>query len=164
MPRMRRHHVRAVAAVLVDAQAARGGRAHVVFLGEARRTRAAAQPGKHDAPVADLNPLGVGAEFDHTADDFMPHGQRQSHAAIRQGHLLAAADIVVPLPDVQVGVADAAMGDLEQHLGAFRLGCGEFDFLQRLPIFDDGPGAHGGCLRSFIQGGWLAPGGAGSSL
>src|SRR6185312_2398696 len=45
--------------------------------------------------------------------------------------------------DVQVGMADAAMRGFQQHLGAGWLGCGEFDLLEGLPVFDHGPGAHG---------------------
>ena len=55
MPRMRRNDVGAVAAVLVDAQAAGRDRAHVVFLGQALLAFAAAQPGVDDAQVADLH-------------------------------------------------------------------------------------------------------------
>ena len=87
----------------------------------------------------------------------MAHGERQGHAAIGQRHLLAAADVVIALPDVQIGVADAAMGDFDQHLGALGLGRGEFDFLKRLSVFDDGPGAHGGGLL-LAFGGWIARG------
>ena len=142
MPRVRGHDVRAVAAVLVDAQAAGGDGAHVVFFCEARRAGAATEPGVDNPQIADFDALGVGAEFDDAADDFVAHGKRQGHAAIGQRHLLTAADVVVALPDMQVGVADAAMRDLQQDFGALGFGGGQLDFLEGLPIFDDGPGAH----------------------
>ena len=52
----------------------------------------------------------------------MTHGERQHDAAIRQLHLAARAQIVFAVPDVQIGMADAGMGDLEQHLLAVRRG------------------------------------------
>ena len=96
----------------------------------------------------------VGAEFDDTADDLVAHGEGEGHAAVDQRHFLAAADVIIALPDVQIGMADAAVGDLDQHLGAFGLGGGELDFLERLAIFDDGPGAHdGGLLFAWLRDG-----------
>ena len=56
MPRMRRDHVRAVAAIGIDAEAARR-EAHVVLLRQALLAGAAAEPGEHDAQVADLHAL-----------------------------------------------------------------------------------------------------------
>ena len=141
VPRMRRDHMRAVAAIGIDAETARR-EAHVVLLRQAFLAGAAAEPGEHDAQVADLHALGVGAELGDAADDLVSHRERQHDAAILQRHLLAAADVVVALPDVQVGVADAAMRHLDQHLGALRLRRRQFEFLQRLAILDHGPGAH----------------------
>ena len=97
-----------------------------------------------------FTPGGLGAQLDDAADDLVAHGQRQDDAAIVQRHLLAAADVVIALPDVQVGVADAAMGDLEQDLGALRFRRRQFDFLKRLSVFDDGPCAHVGLLLSGV--------------
>ena len=95
-----------------------------------------------------FTPLRVGAELGDAADDLVAHGERQHDAAILQRHLLAAAEVVVALPDVQVGVADAAMRHLDQHLGAFRLRRRQFELLQRLAILDHGPGAHDSVSRS----------------
>ena len=131
--RMRRDDVRAVAAVLVHAEAARR-EAHVVLLRQALLAGAAADPGEHDAQVADLHAFGVRAELGDAADDLVPHRQRQHDAAVLQRHVLAAAEVVIAVPDVQVGVADAAMRHLDQHLGAFGLRRGQLDFLQRSPF------------------------------
>ena len=62
--------------------------------GRRPRRRVASGPSLHDA-----------------ADDLVAHRQRQHHAAILERHRLAAAEVVVAFPDMQVGVADAAMGD-----------------------------------------------------
>jgi hypothetical protein len=131
----------AVAAVGIYAEAARR-EAHVVLLGQAFLACAAAEPGEHDAQVADPNADCVRSELRHAADDLMPHRKRQHDAAILQRHPLAAADIVVALPDVQIGVTDAAMRHLDQHLGALRLRRRQFEFLQGCSVLDDSPGAH----------------------
>ena len=147
MPRMRGDDMGAVAAIGEHAQAAGRDGAHVVVFGEALLALAATQPGKDDAQVAGFHAGGVGTKLHHAADDFVAHRQRQDDAAVLQRHLLAAADIVVTVPDMQVGVADAAIGDLQQDLGALGFGRRQLDFLQGLPAFDDGPGAHVCLLR-----------------
>ena len=77
----------------------------------------------------------------------MAHRKRQDDAAIFQRHLLAAADIVITVPDVQIGVTDATIGNLQEYLAALGFGGRQVDFLQGLPAFDDGPGAHVCLLR-----------------
>ena len=138
---MRGDHVCAVAAVRIHTQAA-WRQAHIVLFREAFLACAAAKPGEHNAQVADLHALRVRAELGDAADDFVAHRERQHHAAVLQRHPLAAPDIVIAFPDVQIGVADATMGHLEQHFGAFGLRRRQLEFLQRLAILDDGPGAH----------------------
>jgi hypothetical protein len=91
----------AVAAVLIHAQAA-ALQAHIVLLRQAGAAYAAAHPGEDDADIADLHAGGIRAEPDDAADDLMPHGQRQHHAAVLQVHLLAAAQVVIAFPDMQV--------------------------------------------------------------
>jgi hypothetical protein len=51
---------------------------------------------------------------------------------IGQRHRLAAADVVIALPDMQVGVADPTMRDFEEDLGARRLRRRQLDFFQGL--------------------------------
>ena len=62
--------------------------------------------------------------------------------AVRQ----AAPQVQEALPEVDVGVADPAVGHLDQHLRALGLGGGKLEFLQRLVGFDHGPCAHVGSL------------------
>jgi hypothetical protein len=57
----------------------------------------------------------------HLADVLVPHGERQLDAAVGQHQLLAAADLVIAVPDVQVGMAHAGREHLQQHLRALRL-------------------------------------------
>ena len=103
----------------------------------------AAHPGEDHPVVARLDMAdSARPAFQHPADDLMPHRQGQGHAAIGHPQLAAAAHVVHALPDVQIGVADAGMGDFEQHLVAGRLRRRQFDFLQRFPVLDNGPGAH----------------------
>ncbi len=129
MPRMRSDDVGAIAAVLIHAQAARRDAAHIVFFSKAFFAFAAAKPGEDDPQVADLDARGVGTKLDHPADNFMSHRQRQNHATIDQRHHLATAEVIVTFPDMQVGVADAAMRDLKQDLGARRLRRRQLDLL-----------------------------------
>ena len=138
---MRCHDMGAVAAVLVDAEAA-PVQAHVVVVGQALLAMAAADPGVDDAQVADLDAGRLGPELAHPPDDLMPHRQRQHDAAIFQRHRLAAAEIVAAFPDVQVGVADAAMRGLQQDFRALGLGRRPFDLLQGCSVLNHSPGAH----------------------
>ncbi len=73
-----------------------------------------------------FTPLASGPELRDATDDLVSHRERQHHAAVLQRHLLAAADVVIAFPDVQavVGMTDAAMRHLDQHLGAFGSGVG----------------------------------------
>jgi len=155
---MRGDDVAAVAAVLVNAQAAVGDRAHVVVLGQALVALAAAEPGEDDAAVTGFHALGVWTEFDDPADDFVAHGERQDHAAVGQRHLLAAADVVVTLPDMQVGMADAAVGDFQQYPRC-RLAPG---WAARFPgaVARSRPRPMRACLSPWLAcgQGWLAPG------
>lgn len=51
--------------------------------------------------------------------------------------------LVEPLPEVQIRVAYAAVGDFDQDLGACGLGDGEFDFLKGRGVLCHCPGGHG---------------------
>jgi hypothetical protein len=64
--------------------------------------------------VADLDARGVGTNGDDFADILVAHGQRQFHAAIAELEPLAAAQIVIAFPDVQIAVTDTGGDDLEQ--------------------------------------------------
>ena len=144
MAGMRRHDMGAVASILEDAQAPRR-QAHIVLLARARGADAAADPGIDDPQVADLHALRIRSELRHPPDDLVPHRQRQHHASILERHLLPAAEVVIPVPDVQVGVADAAMSDLDQDLRACGFRRRQLDLLQRFAAFHHRPCAHRSC-------------------
>ena len=114
-----------------------GGAAELLVAAPAYRAFAAAEPGMHQPAVADLDALGVGADGDDFADILMPHGQRQFDAAIGELEPLAAAEIVVAFPDMQVAMADAGGDDLEQDLGAGRLRRRPLHQSQRRATFAD---------------------------
>src|SRR5262249_61918515 len=107
---------------------------------------AAADPRKHQAALADIDLLGVGTERRHLADGFVPHGQRQGHAAVGQLKLLAAAEIVDAFPEMQVAVADAGRDHPPQDLGTDRLRRRLLAPLQRGTALADVEALHSGRL------------------
>ena len=46
------------------------------------------------------------------------------------------------MPEVEVGVTDTGMGNLQNHLGSLRLQGRLLKGFQRLVVGDDGPGIH----------------------
>ncbi len=145
MAGMGHEHMAAEAAGLAHADGRALG-AEVVLLGQAPLALAASHPGEHDAPVADLDALarGVRTQGGHPAHDLVAEGQGRIQAHGRNRRLLWPAEVQETLPEVHVRVADAAMGDLDQHLGPLRLWRRNLYLSQRLLGFDDGPGPHGG--------------------
>ncbi len=79
---------------------------------------------------------------DHRAEDLVAQGERRVQAHGRDRHLLGPAHVEEAFPEVHVRMAHAAVGDLDQHLGALGLGRRLLDLLQRLGGFDHGPCAH----------------------
>ena len=132
--RMRRYDVAAIAAVLVNAEAAVGDDAHVVLFRQAALALAATEPREHDPHVAYGNAGRIRPELRHPADDLVPHRQRQHHATVLQRHMLAAAHVVLTLPDMQVGMAHPAMRHLQQHLGAVGSGVGHSTSCRSAPF------------------------------
>src|SRR5260370_5617266 len=114
---MRYRVVIGIAAVAEAAEEARA-RAQLLLAALAHRAGTAAEPGEDQALVADLGALGVWSQGDDLADRFMSHGQRQFDAALGQLELLAAAEIVMTLPDMDIAVADAGGEDAQQDLAA----------------------------------------------
>ncbi len=117
---MRHDHVRRVAAVDEDAEAAHGA-AQIVVAAQACRAIAAADPriGEHALP--DLDAFGIGPDGDHLADILVAERYRQLHAAVGDAQFLAAAEIEIAVGKMQVAVADAGGQHLEQHFGALGL-------------------------------------------
>src|SRR5688572_27089582 len=101
---MRDEKVRGIAARAVDSDTAWFG-AEVFIASPADDALAATHPGIDQPHIADADALCVGADCDDFADILMAHGERQLDAAIEQFQLLAAADVVIAVPDVQVGMA-----------------------------------------------------------
>ena len=96
--------------------------------------------------AADRRP-GLFAGSHHLAGNLVAHRQWQLDAAIRQFQLLAAAQVVVALPEVDVGVAKSGGLDFDQHLAALRLGRGLLDQAQRLAVVGDAIATHGRVVR-----------------
>src|SRR6185437_15360772 len=108
-----------IAAGAEDAEEARL-RAELLLPAPADRAVAAADPREDDAPLAGDDSLGLGPGRQHLAHRLVAHGERQPHAALGQLQPLAAAEIVMPFPEMDVAVADAGGEDAEQHLAALR--------------------------------------------
>src|SRR5262249_33522527 len=82
----------------------------------------ASQPRIDDAGNPRPHRLSVGADLYHLSTNLVAHRQGERDAAILEGHLVARAQIVDALPDVDVAVAHAGTGHSDEDLGAFRLG------------------------------------------
>src|SRR5205085_6655618 len=92
--------------------------AKVLFAAPANFAFAAAHPRVDEAHVAELHALRIRPSRDDFADVLVPHGERQLDAAVGEHQLLAAADLVIAVPDVQVGMAHAGREHSQQHLRA----------------------------------------------
>ena len=79
------------------------------------------------------------------AGDLVAEGEGQRPVAAHV-ELLPAAEIEVAVLQVDVGVAHAAVGDAQQHLGALRLRRRGLGGLQRLAVLDQRLAMHGRLL------------------
>ncbi len=102
---------------------------------------AAADPGEHRLLFSDQLFWGVRADFLDDACDLMAERERQRHAA-RGVEPLAAAEIGIAVLDVEVGMAQPATFDADEHFSALRLRCVDDGFAQRRIEFDQGLAAH----------------------
>src|ERR1700683_84980 len=118
--RVRHQEVVGVAAGTENADAERRA-AQLLAAALADFALSAPQPGMHKPAVANLDAGRVRADGDNLADILVPHGQRQLHAAVAEFELLAAAQVVIAVPNMQVAVADAGRDHLEQDLTSRRL-------------------------------------------
>ena len=137
----RHQHVRRVAALREHADILRL-EAEILVAALAHLAFAAAHPRIDQPHVADLHVLRVRPDRDHLADVLVAHGERQLDAAVGEHQLLAAADLVIAVPDVQVGVAHAGREHLQQHLRAGRLRRLGLVHLQRRAALADLKAAH----------------------
>jgi hypothetical protein len=92
--------------------------------------------------VTDLDALRVGADRHHLADILVTEGHRQFHAAIRETHLFAAAQIEPAIRQMQITVADAGCQNFQENFAAGRLGRWLFIELERLAANADLEHAH----------------------
>ena len=109
--RMRDDDVVAEAAVAREAERLRPGAQMLVPRG-AQRACAAPDPWKRNAGRTKLD-VRVGSRSDDLAGDLVAERARQAHCQL---HPLAAAQIEVPVGDVQVAVADAGCDDAQHDL------------------------------------------------
>ena len=96
---------------------------------------AAADPGEHRLLRADQVLRNIGADFLDDAGDLVSQRERQRHAA-RGVELLAAAEIGIAVLDMQIGMAQPAALDADQHFPALRLRRLDDGFAQRRIEFD----------------------------
>ena len=133
---MRNQQVRGKAAATMDADAARL-HAEVLVAAATYDTLPASHPRVDQSDVANRYALRIRPDGDNLADVFVAHGQRQLDAAIQQLQLLAATDVVIAVPDVEVGVADARRDDAQHDLRARRLRRFALHALQRRTALAD---------------------------
>ena len=129
--------MRRVGAGAIHAEEARAGDTVVVLAALAHGALSAPDPRIDEALVADLHAARAGAESLHDAKGFVTECKRRYAATLLHVEALAAAQVEVALPDVQVGVADARAGDAHQHFAALRLRRLGEHLLQRPAVLDD---------------------------
>ena len=132
--RMRREQVCRIAALREHADVL-WLEAQVLFAAPADLAFAAAHPRIDEAHVANRDAGRIGADGHDLADVLVPHRKRQLDAAVGESQLLAAADFVVAIPDMEIGMADAGGQYLEKHLRALRRGGVLFSPSQRRAAF-----------------------------
>src|SRR5262245_15048560 len=134
MARMRRQQMSRIAALREHADVLRR-EAKVLITPLAHLALAAAHPWIDQAHVADLDAFGFWAKRNNFAHVLVPHGERQLDPAVRQHQFLTASNLVVAVPDVQVGVAHAGGKHLQKHLRALRLWSLALVHMQRRAAF-----------------------------
>src|SRR6185436_1668197 len=135
--RIGHQHVRGIGAVAVHAEDAAPRHAVVVLARLAYGALAAADPGMHQALLPDLHALRFRSQRLDDAERLVAQREGRHAAAVLHVEALAAAQVEVALPDVQIGVAHARARDAHQHFGALRLRRVEDPLLQRLAVLDD---------------------------
>ena len=154
--RMRHHQEVGIAAIRKHAEAAHGA-AKIFIAPLARLAGPAADPWMGKPPVAHLDAFRVGTEGDHLADVLVAERHRQLHAAVGEAHLLAAAEIEIPVRQMQIAVTDAGRQNFQQNFAAGRFRRGLFVELQRLATNADLEHAHWTLSRIFSFAGASEP-------
>src|SRR5207237_1617595 len=134
---VRHEYMRRIRAWTIHAEEARAGDTVVVLAALAHGALSAPDPRIDEALVADLHAPSARAERVDDAERLVPERERRDAAALLDVEALAAAQVEVALPDVQVGVADARAGDAHQHFAALRLRRLGEHLLQPPALLDD---------------------------
>src|SRR5689334_3176079 len=129
--------MRCIGAVAVHADDAAPRNAVVILPGLANGALAASDPGKDQALLPALHAACPRAECFHHAERLVAEREWRHAASLLHVETLAAAKIEVPLPDVQVGMANARARDAHEHLAALRSRRVGQHALQRTAVLDD---------------------------
>jgi hypothetical protein len=148
VPRVRYHDPVAESAVHEGAERART-QAEVLVVARAHVARAAPDPWEGDDGIPDLDTVRVRPEARHRPGDLVAEGEGQATTR-RDVESSVATEVVVPLPDVDVAVANAARRDLEEHLGTGGDGIGCLGRLETTAVRVELQAPHG---RSGVAGG-----------
>src|SRR5438876_3774630 len=135
--RIGHEQVRRIGAGAVDAEDAASRDTVVVLSRLAHRALAAADPRKHDPLLTHAHALRLRAQrLDH-AEGLMAEREGRHAAALLDVEALAAAEVEIAMPDVEIRVTHAGARDAHEDLGALRLRRFERHLLQRLAVLDD---------------------------
>jgi hypothetical protein len=107
---------------------------------------AVADPWVDKAMLTRRDPVGVGAGRFDDADDLMAEDKRVGDAPVDQIQTPPAAEIVVPLTQVHVGVAHPGANNAEEHFGALGRWCRQFHIGHGVVVLEDRERVHG-CPR-----------------
>ena len=133
----RNEDVLCVTSRLEDADRERLVGTEILLVAQAGRALPASQPRIDQAVRALVQSGHIRARADDFTGDFMAHGQRQGYAAVGQGHLLSAAEIVPAFPQMDIAVTHAGAGHADQHLVVLRFGHLVGHEFQRRIVFRD---------------------------
>ena len=115
---------------------------HVLVTAQTDGAGAAAQPRIDHARIAHLDAFGLRTDGCHLAQNFVSRRAGQFDATVKDVQFLAAAKVIFAFPQMQIGMTDAAMADLDQHFSALRNRVGLRNFLERFARLGDGPEFH----------------------
>jgi hypothetical protein len=135
--RVRHEQMRRIPAGTVDAKDPGAGDAVVLLPGLANRAFSAANPRMDQALLSHLHALRFRSERLDDAERLVAERERRHAAALLYVEALAAAEVEVAFPDMQVRVAHARARDAHQHLAPLRFRRVERDFLQGLAMLGD---------------------------
>jgi hypothetical protein len=83
--------------------------AQVVISGKATITMPTTQPWKNHTHITNGYTAGIRSEFADATDHFMPRCSRKHDATVSELHAFPTAHVVIALPEMEVGMADATV-------------------------------------------------------